>query len=76
MDFSPPYAILDGGGYGSKGDGSSLEDESAEAVDVMNQAKTGKPPRHLSVMRHCVSTARLVPSEEFVCTSDSTNFPD
>ncbi|CAA6655844.1 unnamed protein product [Spirodela intermedia] len=31
----------------------------------MNQAKTGKPPRHLSVMRHCVSTARLVSSNEF-----------
>ncbi|CAA7391225.1 unnamed protein product [Spirodela intermedia] len=65
MDFSPSYTILDGGGYGSKGDGSSMEDESAEAVDIMNQAKTGKPPRHLSVMRHCVSTARLVSSNEF-----------
>lgn len=63
MDFSPTFTVLDGR-YAGKEDGSSSEGEGPDALDVMNQVKTGKPPRHLSVIRHCVSTARLVSSTE------------
>uniref|UniRef100_A0A1D1ZKF0 protein-serine/threonine phosphatase n=1 Tax=Anthurium amnicola TaxID=1678845 RepID=A0A1D1ZKF0_9ARAE len=59
IDFSSTFTVLDGG-YGSQEDNSSREGESTDDLDDMNQVKTGKPPRHLSVIRHCASTARLV----------------
>ncbi|KAK8958665.1 putative protein phosphatase 2C 27 [Platanthera guangdongensis] len=39
----------------------------AEGLDSpwqMEQLKDGKPPRHLSIIRHCASTAKLVDSSE------------
>lgn len=57
-DFSPPFAILEGG-Y-NKDNVSAMEDENSENSDNLKQLTNGKPPRDLSVMRHSVSTARLM----------------
>lgn len=45
-DVSPPLTVLEGGN--STDNGSSTEVESL-----------GKPPRNISVIRHCMSSARL-----------------
>ncbi|MQL96492.1 hypothetical protein Taro_029170 [Colocasia esculenta] len=62
MDFSPTFPTVLDGRYAGKEDGSCSEGGCADALDGSNQAKTGKPPRNLSVMRHCMSTARLMAS--------------
>lgn len=43
---------------------STMEDHNADTLATSNQTTTGKPPRNLSVMRHCTSSA-------FLCESDS-----
>ncbi|XP_043712979.1 probable protein phosphatase 2C 27 [Telopea speciosissima] len=60
-DFSPPFTVLEGG-Y-SKDNASSMEDENSEISESLKQMKTGKPPRHLSVIRNCISSARLATSD-------------
>ncbi|KAK1303834.1 putative protein phosphatase 2C 27 [Acorus calamus] len=59
-DFSHPFKILEGEGY-SKDNGSASPRGGAnsETIDAFKQAKSGKPPRQISVMRHCMSTAHL-----------------
>ncbi|OVA00642.1 Protein phosphatase 2C (PP2C)-like domain [Macleaya cordata] len=62
-DLSPPFPVLESGFI--KEIGSSIEDERSEVlVETLKQMKIGKPPRHLSVMRHCMSSVRLVSSTE------------
>ncbi|KAL6993350.1 protein-serine,threonine phosphatase [Sarracenia purpurea var. burkii] len=46
-------------------DVSSMEDEDPETSDNSSQAKSGKPPRNLSVMRHSMSQAMLAGTAEF-----------
>ncbi|XP_015889591.2 probable protein phosphatase 2C 47 [Ziziphus jujuba] len=61
-DFSPQVTRLDGGF--SKGSGvSAMEDHNADSSDNLNQITSGKPPRNLSVMRHCTSSAFLAELE-------------
>ncbi|XP_021284306.1 probable protein phosphatase 2C 27 [Herrania umbratica] len=55
MDFSPPFTIIEGG-YSKD----NVADMERENLDNVKQVSLGKPPRHLSVMRHCVSSARLI----------------
>ncbi|KAK9270413.1 hypothetical protein L1049_025992 [Liquidambar formosana] len=57
-DFSPPFTILEGG-Y-NKSNVLAVEDENSENSDNLKQMTNGKPPRHLSVMRHYVSSARIL----------------
>ncbi|KAK1324899.1 putative protein phosphatase 2C 27 [Acorus calamus] len=59
-DFSHPLKILEGEGY-SKGNGSASQRGGVNSgtIDAFKQAKSSKPPRQISVMRHCMSTARL-----------------
>lgn len=63
-DFSPPFTLLDVG-Y-SKVNVSVMEDENSNNSDNLKQLTNGKPPRHLSVMRHCISSARLLAATDFV----------
>lgn len=57
-DCSPQITRLDGGCY--KGSGvSAMEDQVADTSENLNQMSAGKPPRNLSVMRHCTSSALL-----------------
>ena len=69
MDFSPPFAIIEGG-Y-SKDNVSDMENEN---LDNVKQVILGKPPRHLSVMHHCVSSARLIAEANLVCLFSSLPF--
>ncbi|KAK8940407.1 putative protein phosphatase 2C 27 [Platanthera zijinensis] len=52
------------GRHGGKESDSSLYPEDLDSPRRMEQLKDGKPPRHLSIIRHCASTARLVDSSE------------
>ncbi|XP_065008487.1 probable protein phosphatase 2C 27 isoform X1 [Musa acuminata AAA Group] len=59
-ESSPPLMMLDGM-HGSKANGSSTGggNEDPESSESVKDARVRKPPRHLSVIRHSVSTARL-----------------
>ncbi|KAK8954641.1 hypothetical protein KSP39_PZI002070 [Platanthera zijinensis] len=52
------------GRHDSKESDSSLYAEGLHSPWWMEQLKDGKSPRHLSIIRHCASTARLVDSSE------------
>ncbi|GAB4828448.1 hypothetical protein Ancab_035445 [Ancistrocladus abbreviatus] len=80
-DFSPPFTILEGG-Y-NKENASVTTDEGADFLGNLIQKSNGKPPRHISVMRHCASSARIstaVDADEdlgYVCSqslSDGNEF--
>lgn len=68
-EFSPTFAMLEGR-YGGKENGSSAGAEDPETPEDMKELNAGKPPRHLSVIRHCVSTAHFVDSTDLVCFLD------
>ena len=65
IDFSPPFALLEGGGY-SKDNVSATNDESSDSFNSLKQMTTGKPPRHLSVSRHSVSSIKLLDQADLV----------
>ncbi|XP_072963704.1 probable protein phosphatase 2C 27 isoform X1 [Typha angustifolia] len=50
--------------YRGEDNGSSLSGEDPETPDGMKDIKVGKPPRHLSMIRHCMSSARIVGSTD------------
>ena len=56
-DCSPPF-VLDGGYI--KDNVPAARDEQLDVSDEYKHASNGKPPRHLSVVRHSVSSATLV----------------
>lgn len=57
-EFSPAYAMLEGGF--NKDIVSMVEDELSQNSDRLKQMAIRKPPRHLSVVRHSISTATLL----------------
>ncbi|KAG1355298.1 putative protein phosphatase 2C 27 [Cocos nucifera] len=63
-EFSPTFLMLEEGKYGGKQNGSSADAEDPETPEDMKESKSGKPPRHLSVIRHCASTARFADSTD------------
>lgn len=65
-DFFPNFTIGDDGVAGACKNVPAMEDEISETVDNSNQGKNGKPPRNLSVMRNCVSAARLAAMADMV----------
>lgn len=67
MDFSPPFTVIDG--YSKDNNGSAGENENANNVDNTKQMTSGKPPRHLSVMRQYGSTTRLLAATDLVISS-------
>ncbi|KAJ9165840.1 hypothetical protein P3X46_020666 [Hevea brasiliensis] len=58
MDLSPPFTVLEGG-Y-SKDNVPSMENPNSENLDNLKQTANGKPPRNLSVMRHSMSSMRML----------------
>lgn len=60
MDFSPPLTI--DGGYNV----SSADNSSGDNLDNLKQVISAKPPRHLSAVRHCVSSVRLLTETNLV----------
>ncbi|KAM7253311.1 hypothetical protein ACFE04_025929 [Oxalis oulophora] len=68
MDFSPPV-ILEGG-Y-SKDNAPALDNDDTENLSNLKQLTSGsRPPRHISVIRHSVSTVRLLPMADLDLDSD------
>lgn len=65
IDFSPPFTLLEGGGY-NKDNVSATSDESSDSFNSLKQMTSGKPPRHLSVMRHSVSSIKLLGQADLV----------
>lgn len=63
-DYPPSLSILDGS-Y-RKGNVTVVRDEKSETFEIMKQPNVGKPPRHISGIRHCVSSAQLAPATEVV----------
>ncbi|KAI9199916.1 hypothetical protein LWI28_000320 [Acer negundo] len=57
MDLSPPFTVIEGGR--NKDNLSAIENENSDDLNSIRQMTLGKPPRHLSAMRHCVSSTRL-----------------
>ncbi|GLT94538.1 hypothetical protein SLE2022_122740 [Rubroshorea leprosula] len=58
MDFSPPFGIIEGS-Y-NKDNVSVMENQGSENLDNVKQVTHGKPPRHVSAVRNCISSARLL----------------
>ncbi|GMH04682.1 hypothetical protein Nepgr_006522 [Nepenthes gracilis] len=56
-DLSSPYTVLEGS-Y-KKGNASAIKDERTESLSNFIQRSNGKPPRHISVVRPCMSSVRL-----------------
>ncbi|XP_048336604.2 probable protein phosphatase 2C 27 isoform X1 [Ziziphus jujuba] len=61
-DYPPSLSMLDGS-Y-RKGNVTVVKDEKSETFEIMKQPNVGKPPRHISGIRHCVSSAQLAPATE------------
>ncbi|XP_057974472.1 probable protein phosphatase 2C 27 [Malania oleifera] len=59
-DFSPPFTILESGYNKEDIPVSPIKDDNLGNLDNLKPKPNGKPPRHLSVMRHCMSSAGLV----------------
>lgn len=57
--ISPPFAILEGGYNNNKDNGSTIEDESLDDVENLKQTTIAKPPRHISVVRHSMSSTAI-----------------
>ncbi|KAK8957889.1 putative protein phosphatase 2C 27 [Platanthera zijinensis] len=57
------------GRHGDKESDSSLYTEGLDSPWRMEQLKDEKPHQHLSIIRHCASTARLVDSSEQILVS-------
>lgn len=64
MDFSLPYTLLEGG-Y-NKDNVSAMDDETSENLNSIKQNTNGKPPRHLSVVRHTMGSIRLLATADLV----------
>lgn len=62
-DFSPPFAIVEGGH--SKENTSAVKDELLEGSNELKQT-IDKPPRDLSVVQHSASSAALVADTDLV----------
>lgn len=65
-DFSPLFTDLEGDNSKDNGEVSVAKDEISENGNDLKQTLNGKPPRHLSVVRHSVSAATLVSPTDLV----------
>ncbi|KAK9129208.1 hypothetical protein Sjap_009695 [Stephania japonica] len=67
-DLSPTFTVLENG-YSREKVPSMDQGERSEDLENTKHINVGKPPLNLSVMRHCISSARLAQEAE----SDSDN---
>ncbi|MBA0636212.1 hypothetical protein Godav_025278 [Gossypium davidsonii] len=63
-DVSPHATKLEDGSF--KSGFNSMEDENEDTLGNMTQANAAKPPRSLSAMRHCSSSAWLIEHESVI----------
>nr|GEZ30156.1 probable protein phosphatase 2C 27 [Tanacetum cinerariifolium] len=76
-EFSRGYVILEGGL--SKDNASVGEDEILQNSDRLKQMGIRKPPRHISGVRHSMSSATLIPltnPDEHICIDNLLEFID
>ncbi|KAL0352526.1 UNVERIFIED_CONTAM: putative protein phosphatase 2C 27 [Sesamum calycinum] len=59
-DFSRLFTDVEGGYRKDNGQISVVKDEITENVDDLKQTLNSKPPRHLSVVRHSISTTPFI----------------
>ncbi|KAL0287669.1 UNVERIFIED_CONTAM: putative protein phosphatase 2C 27 [Sesamum calycinum] len=64
--LSPPIDNVEGGYSNDRSKESTVENEISETSDELKQMSNSKPPRHLSVVRHSISTTVLMPASELV----------
>lgn len=57
-DFSPTFTVLEGGN--NKDNVFVRKDEISENSDDLKQMTTGRPPRHVSVVRHSATIMSAV----------------
>ncbi|KAL2232125.1 probable protein phosphatase 2C 27 [Sesamum indicum] len=65
-DFSPLFTDVEGGYRKDNGQISVVKDEITENIDDLKQTLNSKPPRHLSVVRHSISTTPLISPTDVV----------
>lgn len=63
-DYPSPLSMLDGSHR--KENVTVTKEEKSLTFESLKQPNMGKPPRHLSAMRYCVSSAQLAPATEVV----------
>lgn len=66
-DFSPTFKVLEGGN--NKDNVFVRKDEISENSDDLKQMTTGRPPRHVSVVRHSISSATIMSAVDLVSKS-------
>ncbi|KAK1566817.1 hypothetical protein Q3G72_004585 [Acer saccharum] len=69
MDLSPPFTVIEGGL--NKDNLLAMENENSDDLNSIRQMTLGKPSRHLSAIRLCVSSIRLAAAADLcsaVCT--------
>lgn len=64
-DFSPLFTDVEPG-YSKDNGGVSVGNEISENVNDFKQTLNGRPPRHLSIVRHSICTPALVSPTEMV----------
>lgn len=64
MDFSRPFGIIESS-Y-NKDNVSVMENQGLENLDNVKQGTNGKPPRHISAVQNCISSARLLAEANLV----------
>ncbi|XP_074279158.1 putative protein phosphatase 2C 27 [Silene latifolia] len=83
-EFSPPYAILESGFSNSKDNNNSnvvstLKDVNLDDSDNVNQLSNAKPPRHISLVRHSMSSFALCATADVnqdggsVCSNEASD---
>lgn len=70
MDFSPPFTMLEEGEH-DKDNALVVEDGKSGELNNVKRMTKGKPPRHVSTMRHGISSTRSVAVPDLVsfCSS-------
>lgn len=65
-DFSHPLTDIEGGYSDDSSEVSVMKDVISDDSNELKQTLNGKPPRHLSVVRHSISTTPFLPPSELV----------
>lgn len=68
MDFPPPFTVLV-----EKDSEFVMEDDKSGDLDNLKPMTKGKPPRHVSSLRHSVSTTRLMAVADLVSLCSSSD---
>lgn len=68
MNLPPPFTVIE-----DKDSAFPMEDDKSGDLDNLKPMTKGKPPRHVSSLRHSVSTTRLMAVADLVSLSSSSD---